>query len=89
MSTNPPEDVELADGYDSIEDIAQAVITNSVEAQEDCDTIDDLEVVTIQAIDEAEMPKAIENSEEISQVSWDNMRQLISESIAAQGYQVD
>lgn len=82
-----PEDVELAEGYDSITDIAEQVIENSAEAQNV--SVDDLDSVPITAIDEAEMPKAIENDKDISQASWDRMRDLISGAVELEGVTVN
>lgn len=82
-----PKDVKLAKGYDSVEDIADQVIENSADAQ-GC-TTDELEVIPITAIDEAEMPEAIENADSISQDSWDSMRDLIRSEVASNGYNVN
>lgn len=81
-----PDDIILADGYDSVEDIATQVINNSAKAQ-DCNK-DELEIIPITAIDEAEMPTAIENADDISQNSWDTMRDLIKGEVQSQGYDV-
>lgn len=82
-----PDEVELADEYETVEDIAEAVIEKSAEAQDV--SKDGLDTIIINAIDEAEMPLAIENSDEISQESWDRMRYLIKREVQAKGYRVD
>ena len=82
-----PDDVQLAEGYRSIADIAENVIENSADAQ-DC-TAEELSIVPITAIDEVEMSNAIANSDTVSQESWDMMREYISSEVASRGYKVN
>lgn len=82
-----PEDVTLAEEYNSVEDIAQSVIEYSAEAQNVSQA--ELDIIPITAIDEAEMPRAIENPDDISQNSWDRMRDLIKGTVESKGFSVN
>lgn len=78
--------IEFSEGYSSVNDIAEAVIENTAKAQ-GVET-DSLEQIPITAIDEAEMPKAIENDSEINQELWDKIRTQIRATIEEKGYVV-
>jgi hypothetical protein len=82
-------DIELSDSYDSVEDIATSVIEKTKEAQ-NCskEELKD-KSIPVSAIDEAEMPLAIENDAEISQEKWDTLRSQIAAEIQSRGYIVD
>lgn len=81
-----PEEIELTEEFDSLEDIVHTVIQNSAEAQEL--NKDTLETIPITAIDEGVMPYAIKNDREISQESWNNMRERIRSAVSARGYTI-
>jgi hypothetical protein len=80
-------DIEYADGYSSIADIADAVINNCAEAQ-GCEP-GKVEVVPITAIDEVEMDRALENPAELSEHEWDTLRDQISAEVMSRGPHVD
>lgn len=77
-----PDEVELAEEYDSFEDIVHEIV-NISGIQEDSD-----ENISITVIDDEVMPEAIENGMHISQETWDNTREVITEELSDRGYTV-
>jgi hypothetical protein len=80
-------DIEFTDGYNSVSDIAEAVVQGCAEAQ-NCAT-EDVEIVPITAIDEVEMDRALKNPDEVSQEQWDTLRRRIREEVMTLGPRVD
>lgn len=81
------QDIVFAEGYQGIEDIADAVIQNASEAQDV--PVEELSVIPVPAIDEAEMPRAIKNDRKIPQETWDVCRRRVISEIQSKGYTVD
>lgn len=81
MTQALPDEVVLSDGYNSVRDIAEKVVEKTAEAQDV--PVEELETVPVTAIDEAEMPEAIENSKEVSQETWDLIRSLVQSEVNA------
>ena len=86
----PFEEVAFTEEYDDVEDVVDRIVEQTAEAQDMTEEgLREDGVIPITAIDEAEMPRALANPNNVSQETWDALRAFLRTEVEARGYTVD